>query len=588
MRKLTGGRMGSSRGSWSGWPLHPSLARHLLLIPVAVVSIIAFVAGAVERMLQGFNLEDRENLAASPIQGDQAVDHYEVTSGRSVIWPYVIAKVKESPMFGYGRRAMTRTGLAAFLFQELRESFPHPHNAYLEFLFDNGWIGFVLVMPFYLVMMFHSVSLLLDSRSMVFVAAGGACLALILALLVASAGSQTFYPREGAVGMWCAIGLMLRVKVERERAQVEATARPMATRTAAEVPRWADLLVPPAPAGDGTVARRLPVVGPSMTTPRTRLVYLLAASHSGSTLVGLLLGSHPEISTVGELKFTSLGDIDRYRCSCGEFLLQCPFWRKVRSELATRGRVFDPWDGSTDLFSGVTPYMRRALPHRGAFSSWSGTRPPGGTFVAVAPEIMAGATPVGADSIPHHRQAGCRRFPKVGIRLGICCATRPSRSGASHRPRRASGGPDVRRSARTRTPATNSRAAVARAATVRRGCPWARRHGHGGGATAAQKILARLPREASRVIRYEDVCADPHATLRPVLEWIGVDPRAPLGLARGTYHVVGNGMRLDSTREVKLDDRWRTPWPRRSRHVRHCAGSSTGTSAIAEMRGRGR
>lgn len=60
------------------------------------------------------------------------------------------------------------------------------------------------------------------------------------------------------------------------------------------------------------------------------------------------------------------------------------------------------------------------------------------------------------------------------------------------------------------------------------------------------------------MIRYEDVCADPQATLRPVLEWIGVDPQAPLALARGTYHVVGNGMRLDSTRDVKLDDRWRT------------------------------
>ena len=135
-------------------------------------------------------------------------------------------------MLGHGQRAMTRTGLAAFLLKDLRESFPHPHNAYLELLLDNGWIGFALVVPFYLVMMFHSVSLLRDSRSTVFVAAGGACLALILALLVASAGSQTFYPREGALGMWCVIGLTLRVKVERERAQLEASARPKLTSPA--------------------------------------------------------------------------------------------------------------------------------------------------------------------------------------------------------------------------------------------------------------------------------------------------------------------------------------------------------------------
>jgi hypothetical protein len=31
-------------------------------------------------------------------------------------------------------------------------------------------------------------------------------------------GSQTFYPVEGTVGMWCAIGLMLRVSVNRSQA----------------------------------------------------------------------------------------------------------------------------------------------------------------------------------------------------------------------------------------------------------------------------------------------------------------------------------------------------------------------------------
>jgi hypothetical protein len=43
-------------------------------------------------------------------------------------------------------------------------------------------------------------------------------LALVLALLVAAMGSQTFYPREGSVGMWAAIGVMLRVSVEKRKA----------------------------------------------------------------------------------------------------------------------------------------------------------------------------------------------------------------------------------------------------------------------------------------------------------------------------------------------------------------------------------
>ena len=72
---------------------------------------------------------------------------------------------------------------------------------------------------------------------------------------------------------------------------------------------------------------------------KTRLVYLLAASHSGSTLLAILLGSHPEICTVGELKLTSLGDVDRYLCSCRARIKACPFWSGIREEMTVRGSI---------------------------------------------------------------------------------------------------------------------------------------------------------------------------------------------------------------------------------------------------------
>ena len=53
----------------------------------------------------------------------------------------------------------------------------------------------------------------MNKESKAAVAAGGVCFALMLALAIAAIGSQTFYPREGTVGMWCAIGLMMRVHV---------------------------------------------------------------------------------------------------------------------------------------------------------------------------------------------------------------------------------------------------------------------------------------------------------------------------------------------------------------------------------------
>jgi len=216
---LTGGRMGYV--TWLALAVvlcTMKWRRYLLLAPVVVLGIVLFVPSAVERMTQGFSEETYDRPGAEVMQSDEALARYTVTAGRTLIWPYVIEKIGEAPFVGYGREAMKRTGLYQFLYRELGEEFPHPHNAYLQWLLDNGWVGFVLVMPFYVVVLFHATRLVLDSRSAAFTASGGATLALVLALLIASVGSQTFYPREGAVGMWCVMLLMLRVSLERRRA----------------------------------------------------------------------------------------------------------------------------------------------------------------------------------------------------------------------------------------------------------------------------------------------------------------------------------------------------------------------------------
>jgi O-antigen ligase len=216
---LTGGRTGY--GTWAAIGFVLCVVRwrrYLLLAPLVVVLVVVVVPGVAERALEGF-LKKGDARAATQGAGAELgePDWYTVTAGRNVIWPYVIARIGEAPVLGYGREAMRRTGLASFLIKDLGESFPHPHNAYLEMLLDNGLVGFVLVMPFYLVVLVQGLRLFRDSRSRVFVAIGGVACALTLALLIASIGSQTFYPREGSVGMWCAIGLLFRVSVQRGR-----------------------------------------------------------------------------------------------------------------------------------------------------------------------------------------------------------------------------------------------------------------------------------------------------------------------------------------------------------------------------------
>jgi hypothetical protein len=82
-------------------------------------------------------------------------------------------------------------------------------------LLDNGLFGFLLVMPLYFYALFKSVPLVLERHDPLVCTIGCTAFCLILALMVGAFGGQTFYPREGAVGMWVAIAIMLRVAVQR-------------------------------------------------------------------------------------------------------------------------------------------------------------------------------------------------------------------------------------------------------------------------------------------------------------------------------------------------------------------------------------
>jgi hypothetical protein len=197
---LTAGRMGYLTWIATGVTLC-TLRRHnlFLVAPVLLVATLLVVPGAWERMVQG--LDETEQGQA---------DYNKISSDRLLAWVHVIDKIGEAPLLGYGRLAMKRTGIAHRLQEEYRVSFPHPHNAYLEWVLDNGVIGLLLLAPFYVGLVVQAARLFRSRDDPWGAAVGAATLALVVALLVASLGSQTFYPREGTIGMWAFIGLCLR------------------------------------------------------------------------------------------------------------------------------------------------------------------------------------------------------------------------------------------------------------------------------------------------------------------------------------------------------------------------------------------
>lgn len=72
---------------------------------------------------------------------------------------------------------------------------------------------------------------------------------------------------------------------------------------------------------------------------RPQVVYIAGAGHSGSTVLDIALGNHPEIVSVGELhKLHRSGwrTAENRRCSCGEAVHECPRWSAIRSSWEER------------------------------------------------------------------------------------------------------------------------------------------------------------------------------------------------------------------------------------------------------------
>lgn len=211
---LTAGRTGY--GSWAiiGAIFALFRWRSLLLIgPLVVLIAVMVIPAAKDRLFEGFT-EDTHEKGVEKL-GIETVDSsgrdmYAITSGRAIVWPYVFEKIEEAPIFGYGTHAFMRTGISVELYHTLGAVWGHPHNAYLQLLLDAGMVGLIPILWFFVLILHYSFKLFRrnDKYSIV---VGGTAFSFVLAQLIASFGAQSFYPREGVVLMWVAIGLCLRL-----------------------------------------------------------------------------------------------------------------------------------------------------------------------------------------------------------------------------------------------------------------------------------------------------------------------------------------------------------------------------------------
>jgi hypothetical protein len=265
----------------------------------------------------------------------------------------------------------------------------------------------------------------------------------------------------------------------------------------------------------------------------------------------MLLGSHPQACTVGEIRAPSMGQPDLYQCSCGEKIKQCPFWDKVRAGMASRGIAdFDITQAATSIFEVPDSFAQRLLEplHRGPFleaardgalsfsAAWRNylreVRRRNLALVQVLHELAGARIIIDSSKSALHLKYLLRT---PGFRIKVLQLMRDGRAVTA-----SIIGHGRQRATRAETISTAAR-------------EWRRSN------EAAESLVKRLPSSQVLSMRYEDLCREPEAELRRACTFLEIDPSlVSLDFRARQLHVLGNDMRLKSTAEITLDERWRT------------------------------
>ena len=94
------------------------------------------------------------------------------------------------------------------------------------------------------------------------------------------------------------------------------------------------------------------LVGETWLRGRMRVIYIAGMSHSGSTVLNLMLNAHPEICAVGELidlnRVTKRETLPPCRCGAPS-LWSCEFWSRVNEcTLEAEGKSLSQLDVLND------------------------------------------------------------------------------------------------------------------------------------------------------------------------------------------------------------------------------------------------
>ena len=296
------------------------------------------------------------------------------------------------------------------------------------------------------------------------------------------------------------------------------------------------------------------------TQAKIPVVYILSNGRSGSTLLDLLLGTHPKVWTLGEAHMLPL-DVrikDSHPCGCGARYPDCRFWHPILSKIpmdvgdypiqyfreqgggarslrwghlssVMRGRVQKKWEKAAEEYGKVNARFyrqvwRAAEEHRGSPIAW----------LVDASKDPYRLSWLRSSGLFHLRVIHLMKDPRAFVYSM------------------------VQRILRDNPPSNKSMRQIIRFAGR-----WVVEN-----SLFSQMCRVGYAEDETYFLRYEELATKPQETLEALCRWLGLEFMNNVEQFRKyTNHAIGgNKMRWEST-GIRLDERWRNNLPSRYARV---------------------
>lgn len=262
----------------------------------------------------------------------------------------------------------------------------------------------------------------------------------------------------------------------------------------------------------------------------------------------MLMAQHPDIATIGELKATRMGSMEKYTCSCGKKIYECGFWMSLIDTMNRRNIKLDLNDFDTH-FNGKQKYISRVLLAQIRTPFFEYLRK---LTIKILPGLNKRFNTI-MDKNKNMIDAICeiqgRNYFLDGSKdpqrllyflesdtwnVKVISMIRDGRAQSNSCRQKKGNDMDYKRSAKEWK------------STVRQ----------------MERLCERIDSAAIYYLKYEDLCASPNNKMNDIWDFIGIKhiekDWLDLDVQHSDFHILGNNMRTKQTIRIRLDEGWRS------------------------------